>query len=71
MNLQPITASRIEQQFPKLYAGYDVGRCVNPQPNGRECGQLVRAADGFADLDGTPFKAYYCVHCARSLLNLN
>lgn len=32
------------------------------------CGTLTRQRDGlFADLDGEPFRAYYCAPCANSI----
>ena len=49
-----------------------LGECVNEYPvrhgNGdmTQCGYTVYAGEGYADLDGTPFQAYYCAKCAAT-----
>lgn len=45
---------------------WELGRCVAPH---RECNEWVfDDGTGYADLDGTPFKAYVCRTCATKLL---
>ena len=56
MNLQPIKPN-----------AHDTGRddrvqCSAPQHNGS---RWFPVSEGFADLDGKPFVAYYCADCAR------
>lgn len=62
MNLQPIGLSRVEQD-PKLGKNFlgPIAMCYN------DCGTQVHTRDGYADLDGEPFKAYYCPACATKL----
>lgn len=50
MNLQPINPPS-QHTLP--------GACTS-------CGGEVRCDNGFADLDGEPFKAYLCAGCAKT-----
>jgi hypothetical protein len=60
---------------PQLYPGFGkpnteqtVGSCVNRYGRDSECSARVFAGNGYADVEGTPFRAYYCVHCANALV---
>lgn len=75
MNLQIIPRSAI---FTPLLTRHGLAppilaRCVNEQltinGGGRTytCSNGVREGEGYADLEGTPFKAYYCPACAVAL----
>jgi len=82
MNLVPTTLSAVEQNGTFKYAtenGHDprmeLGRCIGqiPTQNGGgrifQCNAGVYGGNGFADLDGAPFHAYYCVPCGNVLRN--
>jgi len=56
MNLQPLR-KRLPDSDPGI-----AGWCV-------DCNAIVREGAGYADLDGRPFKAYYCRQCATRLLD--
>jgi hypothetical protein len=61
VNLIPIPA---RQSFirPEI-----VGWCVGRHKDGSLCNAPVRTGEGYADTDGSPFKAYYyyCPVCAN------
>jgi len=60
MNLQPIGLSRIEQDAKQAKNFVEaIAWC--------KCGTKVFTRNGYADLDGEPFKAYYCPACATKL----
>ena len=62
MNLQPIGLSRIEQDAKQGKNFIEaIAWCFT------DCGTKVFTSTGFADLDGPPFKAYYCPACATKL----
>ena len=75
MNLQIIPRSAVFTTLLTCYglAPSALARCVNEKlvlnGGGRtyECGAAVREGEGYADLEGTPFKAYYCPACAAAL----
>lgn len=54
LNLQPIQPALVNGGVQTLLA-----RCV-------ACGGHVRSDTGFADLDGEPFRAYYCAACGAA-----
>jgi predicted RNA-binding Zn-ribbon protein involved in translation (DUF1610 family) len=54
MNLQPI--------YPRGRGGNMVGLCL-------ACGRRVFANDGYADLDGKAFEAYYCPECGEQRID--
>lgn len=77
--LQLIQKSLAVKRNPHLWPGIpghpdteqELSPCVNVKhgPNGpRECGNRVWAGNGYADVDGAPFRAYYCKSCAAALL---
>ena len=77
MRLVPVPQSRFSaQEFaPRKLGVWDLGRCVAPAYradgalSGSECGNTVLDdGAGYADLDGQPFRAYVCRHCAPRLL---
>lgn len=35
----------------------------------RSCGRLILLQDAYADLDGKPFKGYYCGECTEEVTN--
>jgi hypothetical protein len=56
---------------PHLWPGGQVvGTCIHPKvvanaPGMRwTCGATVKAGEGYADVEGTPWEAYYCRECA-------
>jgi len=76
VNLQPIPVSTVLNPILKRHGlgAARLGRCVNPKqvlnaPAGFRtmCAAEVWEGTGFADLDGAPFKAYYCASCANTL----
>ncbi len=73
MNLVLVPLSSAAARTPHLYKGGQVvGSCIQLKPvansNQRwECGAVVKAGEGFADTEGTPWKAYYCPACANAL----
>lgn len=70
MNLQPVQQSKFSETFQRLGIGnFELGRCVNVKsPQFGTCNAFVfDDGKGYADLDGTPFKAYYCAECASKL----
>jgi hypothetical protein len=82
MNLQPVTPSRAENNGTFKFAiergaspFMELGRCVNVKrmTHGSTpgapyvCRDAVRSDTGYADLDGAPFKAYFCTACAKEL----
>lgn len=80
MRLQPVPAAKVSAHFDRLHLGrFELGHCVAPRPvyhgnvvaGTRGCGTSVPDnGTGFADLDGTPFKAYVCATCAAGILGL-
>ena len=67
MNLQLVPRSVVATRNPHLYPGSQrVGSCIQILRPTYECGAAVYAGTGFADLDGEPFKAYYCPSCAAT-----
>lgn len=71
MNLQPVPQSAFSGTFQRLGLGnFELGYCINqPDPKRSPCGNWVfDDGKGYADLDGPPFKAYYCAACAATLL---
>lgn len=71
MRLQPITRSAFSGVFERMRLGsFEIGRCINqPDPRRAPCDNIVfDDGKGYADLDGKPFKAYYCAECASKLL---
>ena len=80
MNLIPIPRSSSElAHLDRRGFGYGAGqsalaRCIGRAPvfsgsvriGDRECGANVYTGKGFADTEGAPFKAYYCVECAAA-----
>jgi len=84
VNLQPIPRSSSElAHLDKRRFGYGLGQsplayCINIKPARPEvcvvehiCRNPVYTGNGFADVDGAPFKAYYCRTCAAAILNLS
>lgn len=70
MNLQPVAQSAFSETFRRLRLGnFEIGRCINqPDPKRAPCSAVVfDDGKGYADLDGAPFKAYYCAECASKL----
>lgn len=65
-------AERAWLQIDKPGAKQMLGRCVSVKPvqnaPGKTftCAAPVYAGEGFADADGAPFKAYYCLHCGNA-----
>ena len=71
MKLVPIPQSRISAEILVRHHGpagvWDLGRCV--ENNGSDCLSFVRDdGTGYADIEGTPFKAYICGRCAARIL---
>ena len=70
MNLQPVSQNRTLGAATLRYGleHFELGSCINP--DGRaDCHPTVRDdGTGYADLDGTPFRAYVCGRCASRLL---
>lgn len=44
-----------------------VGSCINPTRLGAICGRPVWSSTGYMDLDGEPYKSYYCARCGGAL----
>ena len=75
MNLQPVSRSSVlapaldritNGTHTPMRQGTDwhLGWCVGVPQGGCGGSRAVLASTGFADLDGSPFKAYYCPACA-------
>lgn len=79
MNLQLVRISQSElTHLNKRGLGFVIGqtpvaRCVNilspvgPLGVASVCNAGVYSGSGYADTDGTPWRAYYCRRCAVSL----
>lgn len=74
MKLVPVPQSRSSEEFARQNMGvWELGRCVAPSTaffvGKGECGAFVRDdGTGYADIEGTPFKAYVCSRCAARIL---
>lgn len=72
MKLVPIPQSNASKMFARQGLGvWELGTCVAPGTFWAtgECGAFVRDdGTGYADIEGTPFKAYVCSRCAARIL---
>ena len=72
MKLVPIPQSNASKMFVRQKLGaWELGRCVAPGTGTvtGECGAFVSDdGTGYADIEGTPFKAYVCSRCAARIL---
>ena len=72
MRLVPVPQSTTSKTlFSAMRLGpWELGMCVAPGTSvTSRCNNFVHDdGTGYADLDGTPFKAYVCRHCAPRFL---
>lgn len=75
MKLVPVPQSRFSAELliPKFgpAGAWELGTCVAPGTGTvmGECGNFVKDdGTGYADIEGTPFKAYVCSRCAARIL---
>jgi len=72
MRLVKVEQAVSSRTFQELGLGpWELGWCVAPRANPAhgQCNNIVRDdGKGYADLDGTPFKAYVCKYCGYKLV---
>jgi hypothetical protein len=65
MNLQPVTGWTFRAECYHCHTMQYFGDVVDQR--GPDAYLVATHAGGYADLDGEPFKAYYCRTCANSI----
>lgn len=74
MKLAQVPRSSVVANRPELWPGNRqvVGSCIAMRPvlygAPIECRRDVVAGEGYAGVDGTPWRAYYCPDCAARLM---